>query len=84
EVDEDALLERSLRVGKQRVVQKRLHSPESVTLELFRSGLKLATHRGLVQGTGAQIQAERQAFAARVGTLVDELDALVHLRRLAS
>jgi len=82
-VDVDALLERCLRVGKQRVVQRRLHSPESVTLELFRSGLRLATHRGLFEEDD-DVAGKRREFAREVGDLVDELDALAHLRRAAS
>ncbi len=81
-IDEAELMQRCLRVGKQRVLQKRLHSPESVTLELFGSASKLARHRGLVEGTGAELRAARRAFADQVGHLVDELDALARLRRV--
>ena len=76
EVDEARLLDKSLRLGKQRVLQKRLHSAESVTLQLFRNALSVLEHRGLMKGTGEEIRTEREAFAAHLGHLVRELDAL--------
>ena len=46
------LLERCLGYGQQQVLQGKLHSAESVTLELFRNALKLADNKGLLAGTG--------------------------------
>ena len=76
EVDDKELLRRCLGVGKQFVLQRRLHSEESVTLELFKNALSLAKHRKLLPGTGAELGAERQAFAQRLGMLVKQLAKL--------
>ena len=64
--DEKRFLERCLGVGKQWTLQRRLHSAESGTLELFRGALRLAGHRGLLEGTGAELAARRRAFATQV------------------
>ncbi len=76
EVDEKELLQRCLGVGKQRVLQRRLHSEESVTLELFKNALSLAKHRRLLPGTGETIQTERRTFAAELTHLANELERL--------
>ncbi|MEM1413296.1 MAG: 1-acyl-sn-glycerol-3-phosphate acyltransferase [Myxococcota bacterium] len=77
ELDEKAFLEECLGVGKQWVRQRRLHSAESVTLELFRGALRLAKHRGLLE-PGPDVGARRRAFVAE---LAEPLDAL---RRMAN
>jgi glycerol-3-phosphate O-acyltransferase len=76
DVDEGALLERCLGVGRQRVLQGRLHSAESVTLELFKNALRLAHHRHLVEGRGEALRAQRVAFAQQLAHLVEELGHL--------
>ncbi len=77
EVDEKELLRHCLGVGKQRVRQRRLHSEESVTLELFKNALSLAKHRKLLPGTGTELHARRQAFAQYLAGLVQQLAKLV-------
>ena len=47
-VDEGELLERCAAVGRQLLLQGRLHGPESLSQELFSSALRLARNRGLV------------------------------------
>jgi glycerol-3-phosphate O-acyltransferase len=47
-VDEGELLERCRAVGRQLLLQGRLHGPESLSQELFSSALRLARNRGLV------------------------------------
>lgn len=48
---QDLLLTDALDVGRQWELQRRIASAESVSLELFRTGLKLAGHRGLLEAT---------------------------------
>jgi glycerol-3-phosphate O-acyltransferase len=68
-------------VGRQMLLQGRLHGPESLSRELFATALKLAANLDLTgPGTGDLAQ-RRQAFAARLrGVLtrlimIDEIDA---------
>jgi glycerol-3-phosphate O-acyltransferase len=81
EVDREELLERSLGYGQQLVLQGRLHSAESVTLELFRNAVKLADNKGLLKGTGADLAERRLAFAERLRGIVDDLDSLARMQR---
>ncbi|MEO0322871.1 MAG: 1-acyl-sn-glycerol-3-phosphate acyltransferase [Myxococcota bacterium] len=64
--DEAGFLEHCLGVGKQWTLQRRLHSAESVTLELFRGALRLAKFRGLIGDPGPDLGARRRAFADQV------------------
>ena len=82
EVDEELLLERSLGFGQQQVLQKKLHSPESVTLELFRNALKLADHRGVYSGTGRDVHQRRKAFAAHLRQIVEDLETLSRMQKV--
>jgi glycerol-3-phosphate O-acyltransferase len=43
------LIAECVAVGKQMMLQRRLHSPESVSTELFTSALKLADNYGLLE-----------------------------------
>ncbi|MDR7252909.1 glycerol-3-phosphate O-acyltransferase [Nocardioides sp. BE266] len=65
EVDEDDLLADSLAVGRQWALQRRVASEESISLELFRTALALARHRGLMDG-GDGVGTAREAFAAEL------------------
>lgn len=80
EVDQEQFLERCLGFGQQQVLQGKLHSAESVTLELFRNALQLADHRGLLSGTGRDIHQMRKAFAENVRQIVADLDELSRLQ----
>ncbi|MFE5289346.1 glycerol-3-phosphate 1-O-acyltransferase [Nocardia sp. NPDC056611] len=67
-VDRKALIDECLQVGKQMLLQQRLHSPESVSSELFGSAVKLADNHGLLTPAGdpADLAARRSAFAAEL------------------
>lgn len=80
-VIKDRLLQRCLGFGRQQVLQKKLHSAESVTLELFRNALELADHRGLLSGVGRDVRKKRQAFAAHLREVVDDLERLSRTQR---
>ncbi len=64
-VDEDDLLAESLAVGQQWALQRRVASFESISLELFRTALALARHKGLLDG-GEGVGTAREAFAAEL------------------
>jgi glycerol-3-phosphate O-acyltransferase len=63
-------------VGRQMLLQGRLHGPESLSRELFAGALKLAANQDLT-GPGAaggeELAAARRAFAARLRCLVGRL-----------
>lgn len=80
EVDQEKLLELCLGFGQQQVLQGKLHSAESITLELFRNALKLADHRGLLSGTGRDVLQRRRAFAASLHEIVRDLQTLALLQ----
>lgn len=78
--DERAFLDRCLGVGRQLVLQRRIASEESLTLELFRPAVRLAGHRKLmadtdVPGSSDALAKRRRAFAAEIRATVD----LVHV-----
>ncbi|CUR62207.1 putative acyltransferase plsB1 [metagenome] len=64
-VEEDDLLADSLAVGRQWALQRKVSSEESISLELFRTALALARHRGLLE-CGDGVGTAREAFAAEL------------------
>ncbi len=82
ETDEEALLERCLGFGQQQVLQGKLHSAESVTLELFRNALKLADNKGVLKGTGRDLHERRKAFANHLHGIVEDLETLARMQRV--
>jgi glycerol-3-phosphate O-acyltransferase len=53
-------------VATQRRLQRRLHSPESISHELFRTALALAANRDLVDPGREELAERRRAFAEEV------------------
>src|SRR5262245_36172117 len=80
-VTEPEFLDECGGVGRQMLLQGRLHGPESLSRELFSSALKLAANQDLIGPGGEELAPARQAFAARLRDLVarliviDEIDA---------
>jgi glycerol-3-phosphate O-acyltransferase len=68
--DEEQLLTRCLRLGRQWALQRRI-TEESVSGDMFSTALKMARHRGLFDGAG-----DPTDIAARRLALVSELDDL--------
>jgi glycerol-3-phosphate O-acyltransferase len=68
-------------VGRQMLLQGRLHGPESLSRELFATALKLAGNLDLVDPGREEVARRRQEWAARVDgvvervAVIDELDA---------
>ena len=74
-VDEDALLADALAVGQQWALQRRVASAESISLELFRTALALARHRGLLEGAEG-VGTAREAFAAELRDSVRQVNII--------
>lgn len=75
EADEDDVLRESLAVGQQWQLQRKVASAESISLELFRTALALARHRGLLEA-GEGVGAARAAFADEVRDTVRRLEVI--------
>ncbi|RDI61465.1 glycerol-3-phosphate 1-O-acyltransferase [Nocardia pseudobrasiliensis] len=68
-LDRKQFLDECLAVGRQMQLQQRLHSPESVSSELFSTALKLADNHGLLDPEGVDPAARRRAFADELRTI---------------
>jgi glycerol-3-phosphate O-acyltransferase len=60
--DEQRFLDRCLQVGQQWALQRRIASAESASMEMFRTALRLAHYRGLVDSDEPGLAARRQEF----------------------
>ena len=65
-VDEGELLKECIGVARQHRLQRRLHSPESISKELFRNALRLAANRDLLDRGGEELAERRRALAEEV------------------
>ena len=72
-VDEGSLVAESIGVGRQLVLQRVLHSPESVSKDLFTNALQLAGNRGLLDPSEPDLQERRTQFAAELADTVRRL-----------
>lgn len=82
-VDKKELLDRSLALGKQWLLQRRLRNAESISKTYFETALRLADNRKLL-GAGQDLIEPRRAFAAELSSAVrriDAVDALAAARR---
>jgi glycerol-3-phosphate O-acyltransferase len=67
-VEKDALVKECLGVGRQYHLQGRIESAEAVSSELFKTGLKLAANRGLLENADG-----REAFKAELEEVLGRL-----------
>ena len=74
-VDDAAVIERALGLGRQYVAQHRLHSAESVSVLLFQTALQLARNRGLFE-PGEDLVKRRVSFLNELRTLLRRLDLI--------
>jgi glycerol-3-phosphate O-acyltransferase len=81
EVDEAAFVKECFGVARQRRLQRRLRSSDSISTEVFRSALKVAAHRRLVEPGDEELAERRRAFAAE---LAEPLARLESMRDLAA
>jgi glycerol-3-phosphate O-acyltransferase len=81
ELDEPRFLGECLRVGRQWALQHRLANEESVTLEVFRTALELARHRGLVTSDLPNLTKRREVFAEELRGFVAGVGAIAEVVR---
>ena len=80
--DEGAFLAECLEVGKQWELQRRIASAESRSMELFKTALRLARHRELVDGFDYRdIAQRRRQFADEIGTAIRRVNTIAELAR---
>ncbi len=80
--DEEAFLAECLQVGKQWELQRRIASAESRSMELFKTALRLARHRELVDGFDyPDIAQRRRQFADEIATAIRRVNAIAELAR---
>ncbi|MDP7735307.1 lysophospholipid acyltransferase [Mycobacterium paragordonae] len=81
-LDEDAFLTECLEVGKQWELQRRIANAESRSMELFKTALRLARHRELVDGADqADIAKHRREFADEIATASRRVNVIAELAR---
>ncbi|MET8652927.1 glycerol-3-phosphate 1-O-acyltransferase [Nocardia aurea] len=76
ELDRKQFLEECVAVGKQMLLQQRLHSPESVSTELFTSALKLADNYDLVASCDPESAEQCAESIRRRNEFAEELRTL--------
>ncbi|MFZ1178431.1 MAG: lysophospholipid acyltransferase [Mycobacterium sp.] len=80
--DEEAFLAECLQVGKQWELQRRIASAESRSMELFKTALRLARHRELVDGfDDPDIAQRRREFADEIATAIQRVNIIAELAR---
>jgi glycerol-3-phosphate O-acyltransferase len=80
--DEEAFLAECLEVGKQWELQRRIASAESRSMELFKTALRLARHRELVEGPDyPTIAHRRREFADEIATATRRVNTIAELAR---
>jgi glycerol-3-phosphate O-acyltransferase len=75
-VDSDALVAECLGIAQQRVLQRTLHSPESVSKDLFKNALQLAGNRGLLEPGTPDLAKRREQFSQELAAVVRRVDVL--------
>lgn len=81
-LDEDAFLAECLELGKQWELQRRIASAESRSMELFKTALRLARHRELIDGSDSeQLAKRRQEFADEIAMATRRVNAIAELAR---
>ncbi|WP_066910888.1 lysophospholipid acyltransferase [Mycobacterium interjectum] len=83
--DEDEFLGECLEVGKQWELQRRIASAESRSMELFKTALRLARHRELVDAfESPEIAQRRRDFADEIATAIRRVNAIAEMARARS
>ncbi|TAM12941.1 MAG: glycerol-3-phosphate acyltransferase [Nevskiaceae bacterium] len=80
-VDRTRLLDECMTVGRQYVLQQRIHHPECLSRELFNNALRLADTRSLLGPGGEDLTDARSAFLTECRNLVAGVEALAQLQR---
>jgi glycerol-3-phosphate O-acyltransferase len=69
-------------MGRQWELQRRLVSAESVSLELFKTAVRLARHRGLVDRGVPDLAKLRHDFAEEVRRAISRVQAIADMGRI--
>jgi glycerol-3-phosphate O-acyltransferase len=80
-VDQQAFLSECLALGRQLHLQRRIVNGEAVSTELFRTALKLADNRGLLELGAEDLQARRDGFAAELRDLLRRIRIVAQIDR---
>ncbi|MHA7651282.1 lysophospholipid acyltransferase [Mycobacterium sp. ML4] len=81
-LDEDAFFTECLEVGKQWELQRRIANAESRSMELFKTAVRLARHRELVDGADqADIAKQRREFADEIATACRRVNVIAEMAR---
>jgi glycerol-3-phosphate O-acyltransferase len=79
ELDEERFLAQCLQVGRQWALQRRIASLESVSAEMFRTALRLARHRDLVDAGSSNLLDRRQQFADQLFGVRGRIEEIARL-----
>ncbi len=78
-IDKATFLTECIGVGRQLLLQGRLHGPESVSQELYAAALQLAANRDIVDPGRDEVRVAREAFLAEVEEV---LGRVAHIGRM--
>jgi glycerol-3-phosphate O-acyltransferase len=76
--EKSAFLDECLGVGRQLLLQGRLHGPESVSQELYAAALQLAENRDVVDPGREEVSRARHAHLAEVEELLERVASIGH------
>ncbi len=79
ELSETRFLDECLALGRQRLLQRRIHSGSSVSKVLFQTALKLARNRGLVDPGSPGLAERREEFAVEIRDALRRAEAIAAL-----
>jgi glycerol-3-phosphate O-acyltransferase len=80
--EEKVFLTECLQVGRQWELQRRIANAESRSMELFKTALRLAEHRGLFDGDDrGDLAKQRQQFADEIATATSRVNEIAELAR---
>jgi glycerol-3-phosphate O-acyltransferase len=79
EIDRDQMILECIGVAQARWYQKDLHSPESISRDLFSGALQLADNRGLLAPGTPDLKERRQAFAEEFRDAICRVDVIRNL-----
>ena len=78
---EGEFLDDCVAVGQQWALQGRITSDESVSLELFKTALRLADHRGLLDSENPDLGRLREDFADEIAVTTGRIDTIAEFHR---
>jgi glycerol-3-phosphate O-acyltransferase len=77
--DESRFLDECLALGKQQLLQRRIHSGSSVSKVLFQTALKLAKNRALADASAPALAERREEFAVEIRKALRHAEAIAAL-----